>query len=96
MKKSIKYPSMVFPTRTKGMESKQPTPEQIETGWELQDKLLAMTVLNQTAPKIVLTNDECGWNISYFPDAPYTDGEISLMKGNPLEAVKALWEVIHE
>lgn len=29
-------------------------------GWELQDSLLSLTVLNQNAPKIVLTNDEVG------------------------------------
>ena len=66
----------------------------VAEGWELQDKLLAMTVLNQNAPKIVLTNDECGWNISYFPDPPNTEGELSIMKGNPLEAVRALDETL--
>jgi len=66
----------------------------VAEGWELQDKLLAMTVLNQNAPKIVLTNDECGWNISYYPDPPRTEGELSVMKGNPLEAVRALDEIL--
>ena len=59
-------------------------------GWELQDTLLNLTVLNQNAPKIVLTNDECGWSITYYPNPPYTTGKISIMKGNPLEVVRAL------
>ncbi len=63
-------------------------------GWELQDKLLAMTVLNQNAPKIVLTNDECGWSISYYPDPPNTKGGIGLTKDNPLEAVRALEQAL--
>ena len=63
-------------------------------GYELQDTLLDFTVLNQTAPKIVLTNDECGWVATYYPDAPRTDGEVSVMEGNPLEAIRALKEVL--
>ena len=35
IKKPIKYPSMIFPTRTKGMESKQPTPKQIRASYGL-------------------------------------------------------------
>lgn len=68
--------------------------EEIKGGWELQDTLLELTVLNQNAPKIILTNDECGWNISYFPDPPFTEGEISTMKGDPLEAVRALKKLL--
>jgi len=66
----------------------------IAEAWDLQDTLLNLTVLNQNAPKIVLTNDECGWSITYYPDPPFTEGEISLMKGNPLEAVRALKQAL--
>jgi len=69
---------------------------QKEKAWELQDTLLELTVLNQTAPKIVLTNDECGWNISYLPNAPSNEGEITMMRGNPLEVVIALKQALKE
>jgi len=66
----------------------------VEEAWELQNSLLGMTNLNQNDPKIILTNDECGWNITYLPDPPSNEGEVSVMAGNPLEAVRALKQAL--
>ena len=63
---------------------------ELREGWELQDTLLALTVLNQNAPKIVLTNDEVGWYVTYYPEPPHTDGETTVIGGNPLDAIRLL------
>ena len=65
-----------------------------KNGWELQDTLLGLTVLNQNAPKIILTNDEAGWVVTYYPDPPYTTREISAIGGDPLDAVRELKKVL--
>ena len=64
--------------------------EQVEEGWELQDRLLRMTVLNDNAPKIVLTNDEVGWYATYLPTPPRQDSAVIVLGGDPLDAVRKL------
>ena len=63
----------------------------IEQG-ELQQSLLDLTVLNQNAPKILLTNDEAGWYITYLPEPPSSEGEIVLLGDNPFDATRRLIE----
>ena len=74
----------------KHLPKPKPVMNELREGWELQDTLLALTVLNQNAPKIVLTNDECGWYATYYPGPPYTGGETTVLGGNPLEAIRLL------
>uniref|UniRef100_A0A6M3L413 Uncharacterized protein n=1 Tax=viral metagenome TaxID=1070528 RepID=A0A6M3L413_9ZZZZ len=64
--------------------------KEMEEVWKLQDLLMDMTVLNQNAPKITLTNDEVGWFATYLPDPPYRTGEITVIGGDPLDAVRKL------
>jgi hypothetical protein len=59
-------------------------------GWELYEILMDLTVLNQNAPKIILTNDEAGWLASYLPEPPTWDDSITVLGGNPLDVIRVL------
>ena len=70
----------------------RPSPEQTDTQPELkvQDILLGLTVLNQNEPKIMLTNDEAGWYVTYLPEPPTEEGKVQILGDNPLDALEKL------